>query len=238
MQKLDLKLLMSEAKENTKQIEKLEGDWKTQIEVLKRIVGVVTTYQKAINKAFKEPDGWKKDGSFFHLPLGVISMEEVESIRDLRFEGAALIQAIDVEHLSQGTRIAYAATLKLDESWFLGQMLPEIQKLHNADPDYTIYDFEFMVPKGELVSESLHLMNDKINEALAEEDATPPESRAPTNVELVELTLARERLLQQFRGIGGIGTSGGVPSIIPAVHDAPAPRWFAGTHIARRRSHS
>lgn len=186
MQKLDLKQMMGEAKADTKAIEKLKGDWRTQIQMLNRTVSVVTTYQKAIHKAFGTPNGHRKDHGqghrvdfYFNLPEGVVALEEFEEIESLSFKGAALVQTLEVLHHADshasGMTVKYKAILKVDENYFLGQMLPQVQPLRNADPDYTIYDLAIEIPKGELVAESLQMLNDRINGVEEEVKKAQPE---------------------------------------------------------------
>ncbi len=63
-------------------------------------------------------------------------------------------------------------------------MLPQVQPLRNVDPDYTIYDLAIEIPKGELVAESLQMLNDRINgsEEVKKTRAQPePREQLPFN---------------------------------------------------------
>lgn len=190
MQKLDFQALMRGAKEDGRAIEKLAGDWRTQLQMLNRTVSVVTAYQKAIHANFGVPSGYRrpKNGKFrtwswYELPEGVVAAEAFRELEDLKFKGTCLVQTLDVIHHAEshafGTTVKYKAVLKLDENYFLGLMLPQVKELRNADPDYTIYDLTIEVPKGELVAESIRMLNER----LGQEPKEPEGPRSPSPFE-------------------------------------------------------
>ncbi len=138
--------MMEDSKLYTETLEKNKGDWRAQLEHLRRIVEQVNGWQEQMEKVFGTPER----RSLF---------EFTEATSQLAFNGVMIQQQLETRPSDEMVEVFYRADLHVDENYVLTAMLPRIAK---HDPTYKLYEIRINVPRAELIKESLHLINEKL----------------------------------------------------------------------------
>jgi hypothetical protein len=149
---MDVQQIMEAAKKRSEEIRNYEGDWRTQLEQLGRVVAEVNAWQEKMERVFGAP----RRQSLF---------EFTEPRLQPAFNGVMIQQQLNTKQSDEIAEVFYQADLHVDENYVLSSMLPQIAR---HDPVYRLYEIRIAVPRGELIKESLHLINEKLRDKIGE----------------------------------------------------------------------
>lgn len=163
-------------------------EWRDQVKLYNKIVAQVSRWQKKMCEVFGTPTlAWKPSPiddslsptvretlnsvqrAYLRWQDGLVSAEELRGI-EVKFRGACIVQTQEILQTETEAIVHYVAKMQVDENHFFEASLPSTKSLIVHDPEYTLFDFQIHVPRGELIKESLHA----ISRAMRRHKKTPP----------------------------------------------------------------
>lgn len=168
---MKLTQMMEVAAKESKAFVKLEGDWKGQIDLINKAVNQVTEWQDKMQVAFGYSSwGFYDSGKQYRRGTGLVDGKMVPLNVNIDFKGAMILQTLQTTQQPQDTLVEYDAILKVDENWFLEQILPNVNRF---DPDYNLYKFRISIPRAQLRKESLHMLDEMMSGAIKSKSQVP-----------------------------------------------------------------
>lgn len=139
-----------------------DKDWKEQIKQIWKATELVKEWQIMLNNVFGPPTQKDIDPNSRWRPR-IHAGDILPSYPiDLQFDHACIIQVQEIQDKGNHTNIHYIAELRIDENVVLQKLLPKTTV--RSDPIYKLIEINIEVPKSELIRDSIHLMNEKLEE--------------------------------------------------------------------------
>lgn len=139
-----------------------DEDWKEQVKQIWKATELVTEWQKLLVSVFDIPTMQDPDPKQNWRPR-IYAGDILPSYPvDLQFNHACIIQVQEIQDKEDYKNIHYIAELRIDENVILHKLLPKTRV--RSDPIYKLIEINIKVPKQELVRDSIHLMNEKLEE--------------------------------------------------------------------------
>lgn len=137
-------------------------DWKEQIKQIWKATELVTEWQKMLVSVFDAPTQKDPNSTSTWRPR-IYAGDILPSYPiELQFNHACIIQVQEIQDKEDYKNIHYIAELRIDENVILHKLLPKTTV--RSDPTYKLIEINIKVPKQELVRDSIHLMNEKLEE--------------------------------------------------------------------------
>ena len=138
-------------------------DWKEQIKQIWKATELVTEWQRMLVNVFGTPTQKDPDPIRTSWRPRIYSGDILPAYPvDLQFDHACIIQVQEIQDKGDYKNIHYIAELRIDENVILQKLLPKTTI--RSDPIYKLIEINIKVPKQELVRDSIHLMNEKLEE--------------------------------------------------------------------------
>ena len=140
-----------------------DGDWKEQIKQIWKATELVTEWQRMLVDVFSTPTQKDPDPTRTSWRPRIYAGDILPSYPvDLEFNHACIIQVQEIQDKGDYKNIHYIAELRIDENVILQELLPKTTL--RSDPIYKLIEINIKVPKQELVRDSIHLMNQKLEQ--------------------------------------------------------------------------